>query len=132
MLGRTPDDAAEPVAVAQRQWCLLQEEVQLKRDLTQPLTQLQETSRSIAETQRECKLDVDTDQYVESFKPFLMDVINAWSKVRSYSASVHLEPLGARLDGVPMAKQLQGETELEHVAECQRHCQTPQSSLITL
>ena len=99
MLGRTPDDAAEPVAVAQRQWCLLQEEVQLKRDLTQPLTQLQETSRSIAETQRECKLDVDTDQYVESFKPFLMDVINAWSKVRSYSASVHLEPLGARLDG---------------------------------
>lgn len=61
--------------------------MQLKRELTQPLTQLQETSRSIAEIQRECKLDIDTDQYVESFKAFLMDVINAWSKVRSRSSS---------------------------------------------
>ena len=77
----------------------MQEEVQLKRDLTQPLTQLQETSRSIAEIQRECKLDVDTDQYVESFKPFLMDVINAWSKVRSCPAlSCALRAFCARLD----------------------------------
>ena len=71
--------------------CPVQEEVQLKRDLTQPLAQLQETSRSIAEVQRECKLEIDTDQYVESFKPFLMDVIFAWSKVR---AGVGLRPTG--------------------------------------
>ncbi len=57
--------------------------MRLKRDLATPLTQLQETSRAIAEIQRECKLEVDTEQYVESFKSFLMDVIFAWSKVWS-------------------------------------------------
>ena len=67
---------------------MLQEEVQLKRELAGPLSQLQETSRSIAEVQCECKLEVDTDQYVESFKPFLMDVIYAWSKVRQRSLSM--------------------------------------------
>ena len=67
---------------------ILQEEVQLKRELAGPLSQLQETSRSIAEVQRECKLEVDADEYVESFKPFLMDVIHAWSKVRSDESSL--------------------------------------------
>lgn len=56
--------------------------MQLKRDLSEPLRELQETSRSIAEVQRECKLEVNTEEYVESFKAFLMDVIFAWSKVR--------------------------------------------------
>ena len=67
--------------------------MQLKGELAGPLSQLQETSRSIAEVQRECKLEVDTDQYVESFKPFLMDVINSWSKVRiqSYRESPPLD-----------------------------------------
>ena len=69
---------------------MLQEEVQLKRELAGPLSQLQETSRSIAEVQRECKLEVNADEYVESFKPFLMDVIHAWSKVRSAESSLHI------------------------------------------
>ena len=68
---------------------ILQEEVQLKRELAGPLSQLQETSRSIAEVQRECKLEVNADEYVESFKPFLMDVIHAWSKVRNDDSSLH-------------------------------------------
>ena len=63
--------------------------MQLKRELAGPLSQLQETSRSIAEVQRECKLDVNADEYVESFKPFLMDVIHAWSKVRSDESGLH-------------------------------------------
>ncbi|KXZ46677.1 hypothetical protein GPECTOR_41g641 [Gonium pectorale] len=37
-------------------------------------------ARHIAEVSRECKLEVDPDEYVESFKPALMDVIYAWSK----------------------------------------------------
>ncbi len=45
---------------------MLQEEVQLKRELAGPLSQLQETSRSIAEVQRECKLEVNADEYVDS------------------------------------------------------------------
>ena len=58
-----------------------QEEVKLKAELAQPLAELQDTARAIAEVQRECKLEVDPDEYVESFKPFLMDVLYAWSKV---------------------------------------------------
>ena len=60
---------------------LSQEEVKLKAELAGPLAELQDTARTIAEVQRECKLEVDPDEYVESFKPFLMDVIYAWSKV---------------------------------------------------
>jgi hypothetical protein len=60
-----------------------QEEVKLKQQLAEPLHQLQETARAIAQVQRECKLDVDPEQYVESFTPYLMDVSYAWSKVRS-------------------------------------------------
>ncbi|EIE19880.1 HUA enhancer 2 [Coccomyxa subellipsoidea C-169] len=56
------------------------EEVKLKAELAEPLAALQDTARAIAEVQRECKLEVDPDEYVESFKPFLMDVIYAWSK----------------------------------------------------
>ncbi len=35
----------------------------------------------IAEVQAECKLPLVADEYVESFKPDLMDVIFSWSKV---------------------------------------------------
>ncbi len=61
--------------------CLLQEDVKLKRELAEPLAALQDTARAIAEVQLECKLEIVPDDYVESFKPFLMDVIHAWSKV---------------------------------------------------
>lgn len=81
-------DALLPRRLFSRDCPVLQEEVHLKRELAGPLSQLQETSRSIAEVQRECKLEVDTDQYVESFKPFLMDVVYAWSKVCQCSLSM--------------------------------------------
>ena len=31
--------------------------------------------------QKECKLEIDVEEYAESFKPYLMDVIYNWSKV---------------------------------------------------
>ena len=58
-----------------------QEEIKLKAELAQPLAELQAAARAIAEVQRECKLEVDADVYVESFRPSLMDIIHAWSKV---------------------------------------------------
>ena len=61
----------------------LQSEVKLKMDLAGPLTALQDTARRIAEVQGECKLPVLADEFVESFKPTLMDVIFSWSKVRT-------------------------------------------------
>lgn len=56
--------------------------MKLKTELAEPLAALQDTARAIAEVQRECKLEIVPDDYVESFKPFLMDVIHAWSKVQ--------------------------------------------------
>ena len=58
-----------------------QEEIKLKQELAGPLAALQETARAIAEVQRECKLEIDPAEYVESFRPTLMDIIHAWSKV---------------------------------------------------
>lgn len=46
---------------------------------------LQETARLIAEVSRECKLDMDPDAYVESFRPFLMDIMYSWSKGASFA-----------------------------------------------
>ncbi len=59
----------------------LQEQIQLTRALAEPLSQLQQTARHIAETSQECKLELDPDEYVESFKPFSMDITYHWSKV---------------------------------------------------
>ena len=38
----------------------------------------------MAEVSRECKLEVVVDDYVESFKPFLMDIMYSWSKGASF------------------------------------------------
>lgn len=39
---------------------------------------MQDLARHIARISNEAKLDMDEDSYVESFKPFLMDVVFAW------------------------------------------------------
>ena len=59
----------------------LQEAVRMKTVLAEPLSHLQQTARRIAEISNECKVDVNEDEYVESFQPLLMDVVHAWSKV---------------------------------------------------
>ena len=38
----------------------------------------------IADVSTECKLKVSAEEYVLSFKPFMMDVIYAWSKGASF------------------------------------------------
>ncbi len=60
----------------------MQEEVKLKQQLANPLNDLQDTAEKIAAISAECKLDVDAQEYMESFKPTLMDIIDKWSKVR--------------------------------------------------
>ena len=59
----------------------MQEQIQLTKALSGPLSQLQQTARNIAEVSQECKLEVEPDEYVESFKPFSMDVTYHWSRV---------------------------------------------------
>lgn len=59
----------------------VQEEIKLKQQLVDPLNDLQETAEKIAAVSAECKLEMDAQEYMESFKPTLMDIIDKWSKV---------------------------------------------------
>ncbi|KAJ2394421.1 ATP-dependent RNA helicase mtr4, partial [Coemansia sp. RSA 2559] len=57
----------------------------LKDDLAVPLRVMQESARQIAQTSNECKLRVVEEEYVELFKPDLMDVVNAWCRGAKFS-----------------------------------------------
>ncbi|XP_019078595.1 DExH-box ATP-dependent RNA helicase DExH10 isoform X2 [Vitis vinifera] len=65
------------------------EQIHLRTELAKPLQQLQDSARRIAEIQHECKLEVNVDEYVESTaRPYLMDVIYCWSKLRAAANAV--------------------------------------------
>ncbi|KAG9449318.1 hypothetical protein H6P81_009283 [Aristolochia fimbriata] len=67
------------------------EQIQLRKELAKPLQQLQETARKIAEIQRECKLEINVEEYVEStVRPFLMDVIYCWSKGATFAEVIQM------------------------------------------
>ncbi|GAA0175125.1 DNA metabolism protein [Lithospermum erythrorhizon] len=67
------------------------EQIQLRAELAKPLKQLQESAKRIAEIQRECKLEVNVDEYVEaSVRPYLMDVIYCWSKGASFAEVIQM------------------------------------------
>ncbi|KAL0337166.1 UNVERIFIED_CONTAM: DExH-box ATP-dependent RNA helicase DExH10 [Sesamum calycinum] len=69
------------------------EQIQLRAELAKPLQQLRESAKRIAEIQRECKLEVNVDEYVEaSIRPYLMDVIYCWSKISAAYAPLSLKP----------------------------------------
>ncbi|XP_033098338.1 exosome RNA helicase MTR4-like [Anneissia japonica] len=57
----------------------------LSEVLAGPLRQMQDSARRIAKVSIEAKLDVNEDDYVESFKPSLMDVVYEWCKGASFS-----------------------------------------------
>ncbi|XP_050084334.1 exosome RNA helicase MTR4 [Anopheles aquasalis] len=54
-------------------------------ELSGPLRQMQDLARRIAKVSNECKVELDEERYVESFKPFLMDVVLAWCKGASFA-----------------------------------------------
>ncbi|GLT80298.1 hypothetical protein SLA2020_517460 [Shorea laevis] len=102
------------------------EQTQLRTELAKPLQQLQETARKIAEIQRECKLEINVDEYVEStVRPYLMDVIYCWSKGASFADVIQMTDIfegsiirsARRLDEflnqLSAAAQAVGETDLE-------------------
>mmetsp|Transcript_27289 Transcript_27289/g.68718 ORF Transcript_27289/g.68718 Transcript_27289/m.68718 type:complete len:177 (+) Transcript_27289:320-850(+) len=60
------------------------EQIQLTKDLSGPLGDLQRTARFIAEISNEEGIEVEVDPYVESFKASLMDVIFHWSQGASF------------------------------------------------
>ncbi|CAL1528127.1 unnamed protein product [Lymnaea stagnalis] len=50
----------------------------LGEELAGPLRIMQDTARRIARISKEAKLELDEEVYVDSFRPHLMDVVNAW------------------------------------------------------
>ncbi|KAJ1947958.1 ATP-dependent RNA helicase mtr4 [Linderina pennispora] len=57
----------------------------LKEELAAPLRVMQESARQIAQTSNECKLHVNEEEYVESFRPELMDVVSSWCRGAKFS-----------------------------------------------
>ncbi|KAG8235608.1 hypothetical protein J437_LFUL014653 [Ladona fulva] len=57
----------------------------LTTELSGALRQMQDLARRIAVISREAKLDVNEDNYVDQFKPFLMDIVYAWCKGASFA-----------------------------------------------
>jgi ATP-dependent RNA helicase DOB1 len=48
--------------------------------LEEPLKQMQDLAKRIVKVFIECKLELDEEEYIERFKPFLMNVVLAWCK----------------------------------------------------
>lgn len=56
------------------------ENTAIAEELSGPLRQMQNLARRIAKVSTECKLELQEDEYVEKFKPHLMDVVFSWCK----------------------------------------------------
>jgi ATP-dependent RNA helicase DOB1 len=52
----------------------------LPEALSKPLHMLQEAARRVATVSVDAKLDVDVEEYVEHFRPDMMEVVFAWTK----------------------------------------------------
>jgi ATP-dependent RNA helicase DOB1 len=63
----------------------------LKEELAKPYREIQQQARVIAKMSQESKLTVNEDEYIQSFKFELMDVVFAWSKGASF-AQIWLVP----------------------------------------
>lgn len=67
------------------------EQTHLRTELAKPFQQLQDSARRIAEIQRECKLEINVEEYVEStVRPYLMDVIYCWSKGATFAEVIEV------------------------------------------
>lgn len=55
------------------------ESSQVKDDLAGPYRALQECARKVAKVCKESKMPLEEDEYVQSFRPDLMEVVRAWS-----------------------------------------------------
>ena len=61
------------------------QQVDLKPELKEPMETLRRTANHIASVSTECGLEVDEEEYVDSFKPTLVNVTYSWSKGSKFS-----------------------------------------------
>ena len=62
-----------------------QETPALKEELAKPFREIQARARIIAKISQESKLPVNEEEYLQTFKHQLMDVVYAWSKGASFA-----------------------------------------------
>ncbi|EGV65684.1 ATP-dependent RNA helicase mtr4 [Yamadazyma tenuis] len=69
--------------------CVFQEKAKetprLKPELAEPLKNLQEMALKIAKISKECKIEMVEKDYIESFRPELMEVTYAWCKNATFT-----------------------------------------------
>ncbi|OMO82728.1 hypothetical protein COLO4_22854 [Corchorus olitorius] len=58
----------------------LQDAAKPREELELLFTQLQDTARRIAKVQLECKVQIDVESFVSSFRPDIMEAVYAWAK----------------------------------------------------
>ncbi|XP_030761641.1 exosome RNA helicase MTR4 [Sitophilus oryzae] len=56
----------------------------LTDELSGPLRQMQELARRIAKVSIEARLPLDEENYVDQYKPFIMDIVYSWCKGASF------------------------------------------------
>jgi ATP-dependent RNA helicase DOB1 len=61
------------------------ETASLKEELAKPLREIQAQARIIAKVSQESKLPVNEEEYVQTFKWQLMEVMYAWAKGKSFA-----------------------------------------------
>lgn len=61
------------------------EAITLREDLAKPYREIQAQARIVAKVSQECKLPVNEDEYLGSFKKELMEVVYSWSQGASFA-----------------------------------------------
>ncbi|KAH8151243.1 uncharacterized protein LAJ45_04445 [Morchella importuna] len=100
-------------------------DAKLQDDLAKPFQELQSQARLIAKISAESKLPVSEDEYVQKFKPQLMEVVYTWSKGASFASICKMTDvyegslirmfrrLEELLRQMSLAAKVMGSTELE-------------------
>ena len=68
----------------------------LKEELNGPLLKMREAATRIAKVAVECKIELDEQVYVASFKPELMDAVFKWCHGETFAAVCKVRLLSAR------------------------------------
>jgi superfamily II RNA helicase len=64
----------------------------LKEELAKPFREIQAQARTIAKISAESKVLVNEEEYLQSFKPQLMEVVYAWTNGASFATIWYVLP----------------------------------------
>ncbi|KAK6143786.1 hypothetical protein DH2020_024134 [Rehmannia glutinosa] len=71
----------------------LQEAQKPRDELDLLFTQLQDTARKVAKVQLECKVQIDVENFVSSFRPDVMEAVYAWARGSKFYEIMEMTPV---------------------------------------